>query len=161
MHLCSVVSQGWKATFKAVVVGLSFLLVLLVLPEAASPVTIEKVKPTGDVVDLKPDEEEEFKVEAKGHWITDPIDYIVFSAEGDPEKSGDEESPLCIIFCGNHDHKIKYTWTKIGSYEVTATVYSKNQLVTPQSVVWTVNVALPPPEIIKVVPDLLWKITEN
>ena len=160
MHLCSVVSQGWKATFKAVVVGLSFLLVLLVLPEAASPVTIEKVKPTGDVVDLKPDEEEEFKVEAKGHWITDPIDYIVFSAEGDPEKSGDEESPLCIIFCGNHDHKIKYTWTKIGSYEVTATVYSKNQLVTPQSVVWTVNVALPPPEIIKVVPDLLWKITE-
>ena len=168
MPLCSMLSQGYKVKVENVFGVLSLLLVLLVLPEAASPLTIEKETPTEGVVRLKPDEEIEFKVKATGTFPLDGgINYIVFDAAGEPEKSGDEKDTCKDVFifgplaCQQHSHKIKFAWPKIGYYKVTATVYARFERIAPKSVEWQVKVALPPPEITSIVPDRLYRKTSE
>ena len=152
MYLCSILLHSWKTNVKNKIGVLSLLLFILVLPKTASSVTIERVKPTSTVVDLKLGKKMEFKVKGQGAGAPGPIDKIVFSAEGNPEVSGKEED-ACIL-CASFEHKVKYTWNTVGSYQVTATVYSKNQAIAPASLTWTVNVIIPPPDITKVVPNL-------
>ncbi len=154
MYLCSILLHGWKTTNVKNIIGvLSLLLFIVVLPKTVSSVTIERVKPTEEIIDLRPGEKAEFKVKGTGAGIADPIDRIVFSVEGDPQVDGKEEA-ACAILCASHEHKVKYTWTTVGSYIVTATVHSKNQAFAPDSLTWKVNVAIPPPKITKVVPNL-------
>ncbi len=162
MNLCSILLYGWKTNVKNIIGVLSLLLFILVLPKTASSVTIERIKPTSTVVELKLGKKTEFKVKGQVSGVPGPIDKIVFSVESLPDESPPKEYPQvdgkeedgCAILCASHEHKVKYTWNTVGSYLVTATVYSKNQAIAPASLTWTVNVVIPPPEITKVVPNL-------
>ncbi len=157
-------SKNWKVNVKNIIGVLSLLLLILILPKTGSAVTIERVKPTNTSVQLKLGKKTEFKVKGEGSGIANPIDKIVFSVssvddlnpiteEEYPQVDGKEED-TCATFCASHVHKVKYTWNTVGSYIVTATVHSKNQQYAPATLTWTVNVAIPPPEITKVVPNL-------
>lgn len=83
--------KNWKVNVKNIIGVLSLLLFILVLPKTVSSVTIERVKPMNTAIELKLGEKREFKVKGKGALLVDPIDRIVFSAEGNPQVNGKEE----------------------------------------------------------------------
>ena len=144
---CFFILQGCRGNIKTLFRFLSFVFFLLVVSAQASEIlTIEKINPKDPVIRVKSGKKVEFKVKAESiNGWSYPIERIQFVATEDPEVFG-REKDWCVIFCGADDHKVKYRWGNVLEAEVTATVYSKNQLAKPKSVSWTVKISNYRPE---------------